>query len=171
MVNRKPALFLDRDGVINHDQGYLYRAEDFTWIAGAVATIRHFNHAGYWVFVVTNQSGVARGYYRESDVRQLHLWINHQLASEEARIDAFYYCPHYPGAPLAAYNCVCNCRKPKPGMIRQALTEWPVAVEQSFLVGDSPSDIECARNAGIPGYLFTGGNLYDFLRQTGCVQP
>jgi D-glycero-D-manno-heptose 1,7-bisphosphate phosphatase len=169
MTKRKPAIFLDRDGVINHDQGYLYRLEDFIWIAGAIATIRYFNTAGYWTFVVTNQSGVARGYYQESDVRQLHLWINQQLAKEEAQIDAFYYCPHYPGAPLTAYNYVCNCRKPKPGMIQQAFAEWPVAVEQSFLVGDKQSDIECAHNAGIPGYLFTGGNLFEFLRQIGKV--
>jgi D-glycero-D-manno-heptose 1,7-bisphosphate phosphatase len=169
VVIAKPAIFLDRDGVINHDRGYLFRSKDFRWIAGAQKAIRYFNDAGYWVFVVTNQSGIARGYYQEADVRNLHLWINEQLAKEDARIDAFYYCPHYPDAPLAQYSCACDCRKPQPGMIRQALSEWPVVQEQSFLVGDSRSDIECAQNAGIPGYLFTSDNLYDFLRQAGRV--
>lgn len=165
MVIRKPAVFLDRDGVINADCGYLYQSKDFLWIDGVIESIRYFHDAGFWVFVITNQSGVARGYYQEDDVNKLHLWINRQLKKEHAQIDAFYYCPHYPGAPIAQYSCVCDCRKPRPGMIRQALAEWPVELQHSFLVGDSPSDIECARNAGIPGYLFTGGNLYDFIRQ------
>jgi D-glycero-D-manno-heptose 1,7-bisphosphate phosphatase len=170
MANRKPAVFLDRDGVINHDRGYLCRPEDFVWINGAVAAIRYFNNAGYWVFVVTNQSGVARGYYGEADVRNLHRWIDAQLRKATAWIDAFYYCPHFPDAPVKRYSCVCNCRKPQPGMIWQALAEWPVDLGQSFLVGDSQSDLECAHNAGIPGYLFAGGNLYDFLKKTGCVR-
>jgi len=169
-MNRRPAVFFDRDGVINYDHGSLYRPEDFVWMDGAVEAIRYFNQAGTLVFVITNQSGIARGYYQEADLWKLHAWINEELANHDAHIDAFYYCPHYPETENPLYNRVCDCRKPQPGMIKQALRQWPILMEESFMVGDKPSDVECAQNAGIPGYLFPGGNLFDFLKQVGCVK-
>ena len=164
-MGRKPAVFFDRDGVLNVDTGYVYRWEDVVWIPGAIETIRYFNERGYLTFVVTNQSGIARGYYTEEDMRHLHERMNLELQSHGAHIDAFYFCPHHPDALLEEYRGECDCRKPQAGMIRKALTEWFVDTEASFLVGYKQSDIDAAKTAGISGYLFTGKNLYQFLKE------
>jgi D,D-heptose 1,7-bisphosphate phosphatase len=162
----RPAVFFDRDGVLNIDKEYLYRNEDFEWLPGAVDVIRLFNNKGYYTFVVSNQSGVARGLYQEQDVRALHSWINAELAKEAAHIDAFYYCPHHASEGRAPYREDCQCRKPKPGMILQALAEWPVDREKSLLIGDKASDIQAAQAAGIKGLLFDADhvNLLEFIR-------
>ena len=127
----RPALFLDRDGVLNQDTGFVFRPEDFIWIEGARETIRFFNERDYLVFVVTNQSGVARGLFEERDVLGLHDWINGELAKSGAHVDAFYFCPHHPEAERTAYRKVCECRKPAPGMVRRAMAEWRVAPSRS----------------------------------------
>lgn len=168
-MKKQPAVFFDRDGVLNKDIGYLYKREEFVWTEGAVDALRYFHQHGYFIFVVTNQSGIARGYYTEKDVQALHRWMNDQLVNFEAGIDAFYYCPHLPEGSESRYACSCTCRKPQPGLVQKALAEWPVDTERSFLVGDKPSDMECARQSGIRGILFPGGNLYDFLQQQGCI--
>lgn len=159
---RRPAVFLDRDGVINHDDNYIGSKDRIRWMDGAAGAIRLFNEAGFLVFVVTNQSGVARGMFLEDDVKALHEWMGAELARQGARIDAFAYCPHLPEADIAAYRKDCDCRKPKPGMILQLMKDWNVAKELSLLIGDKPRDIEAAKAAGIPGHLFTGGNLEAF---------
>ena len=164
-MKRKPAVFFDRDGVLNVDKGYVFRWEDVQWIPGAIETIRYFNEHGCLTFVVTNQSGVARGYYTEEDIRILHRSIELELARNGAHIDHFYYCPHHPEGTAPEYKQNCMCRKPLPGMIHQAFTDWPIDKEASFLIGDKQSDILAAEAAGIEGYLFTGGNLYEYLRQ------
>ena len=161
-----PVVFLDRDGVVNADIGYLWRPEDCMWIPGAPEVIRLFNSRAWPVVVVTNQSGVARGYYRETDVQALHSWMNEALARQGAHIDAFYYCPHYLTGSMPEYMVDCECRKPKPGMIRRAMDEWHADPGQSFLIGDKPSDMEAAEAAGIRGYLFSGGNLKKFVDET-----
>jgi D-glycero-D-manno-heptose 1,7-bisphosphate phosphatase len=158
-------VFLDRDGVLNADIGYLWRKEDFIWIPGAPEAVRLFNQRGWQVVVVTNQSGVARGYYEESDVQLLHDWMNEELAKHDAHIDRFYFCPHYPQGTQAKYAVECDCRKPQPGMILRGLAEWRGNPSTSFLIGDKESDIAAATAAGIAGYLFTGANLLDFVRQ------
>lgn len=158
-----PVIFLDRDGVINADIGYLWRPEDCVWIPGAPEAVRRFNEQGWPVVVVTNQSGVARGYYRETDVRALHAWMNEALAALGAHIDAFYYCPHHLKGTVAEYKVECDCRKPKPGMIRKAMQDFGADPAASLLIGDKPSDLEAAAAAGIRGYLFSGGNLFDFV--------
>ncbi len=160
----QPAVFFDRDGVLNHDQGYLYRPADFEWIPGAVEAVRHLNSLGFLVFVVTNQSGVARGYYSEDDVAGLHAWMNAELAKFGAHIDAFYYCPHLPDGTVQEYRRDCRCRKPLPGLILQAFDEWEIDKERAFLVGDRLSDVQAAEAAGIRGFMFPGGNLLDFVR-------
>jgi len=160
----RPAVFLDRDGVINVDTGFVFRPEDLVWMPGAAEAVRYFNCRGFLVFVVTNQSGVARGFYTEADVAALHAWMAAELAARGARIDAFYYCPHHPEGSEPAYRLVCDCRKPAPGLIRRAFAEWPADPARSFLIGDRPSDLAAAAAAGIPGYQFTGGNLYEFVR-------
>jgi D,D-heptose 1,7-bisphosphate phosphatase len=162
-IVRRPAAFLDRDGVLNIDSGYVHRSEQFHWVEGAQAAIKALNDAGYLVVVVTNQAGVARGYYTEDDVYRLHRWINDELRLGGAHIDAFYYCPHHPEGTLAAYARACNSRKPGPGMLLQALEEWPIRRDGTFIIGDKDSDMEAGRRAGIPGHLFAGGDLRAFL--------
>ncbi len=156
-------VFLDRDGVINADIGYLWRREDFVWIPGAPAAIRLFNERGRPVVVVTNQSGVARGYYSEQDVESLHRWMNAELNRQGARIDAFYFCPHHPDGAIPEYTRVCDCRKPQPGMLLQAMEDWRADPAKSFLIGDKESDVAAAAAAGIRGYLFDGKNLLEFV--------
>ena len=161
----RPALFLDRDGVLNEDPGYVYRWEDFRWIEGAIDVVAAFNRAGWLVIVVTNQSGVGRGYYTEADMHALHARMAEELAAAGARIDAFYHAPHHPEAKLDAYRHPDPPdRKPNPGMILRALSEWPIDREASILVGDKLSDMEAATRAGIRGVLFPGGNLKTFLK-------
>ena len=160
----KPALFLDRDGVLNEDRGYVSQWEDFRWIAGAREAVAAFNAAGWLVIVVTNQSGVGRGYYTEDDVHVLHARMAEDLAQVGGHIDAFYHAPQHPEAPLDAYRHPDPPdRKPNPGMILRALAEWPIDREASLLVGDKPSDLEAALRAGVRGVLFEGGDLRQFL--------
>ncbi len=160
----RPALFLDRDGVLNEDPGYVYRWEDFRWIPGARETVAAFNRAGWLVIVVTNQSGVGRGFYTEADVRALHERMAQDLATAGGHIDAFYHAPHHPDATLEIYRHPDPPdRKPNPGMILRALAEWPIDRDASLLIGDKPSDLEAALRAGIKGVLFEGGDLKQFL--------
>ena len=160
----KPALFLDRDGVLNVDQGYVHQWSDFRWIEGAREAVADFNRAGWLVIVVTNQSGVGRGYYTEDAVHALHAHMQSDLAEVGAHIDAFYHAPQHPEATDTAYRHPDPpLRKPNPGMILQALADWPIDPATSLLVGDKPSDLEAARRAGIRGVLFPGGDLRAFL--------
>jgi D-glycero-D-manno-heptose 1,7-bisphosphate phosphatase len=151
----RPAIFFDRDGVLNEDPGYLHRSEDFRWMPGAREAVRFANDAGWLTFVITNQAGVARGYYDEAAVHSLHGWIAEELAATGAHIDAFYHCPHHPTAGKGAYLTACECRKPRPGMILRAMADWPVDRDKSLLIGDYPSDIEAARAAGVEGRLMS----------------
>ncbi len=152
----KPAVFLDRDGTINVEKDYLYRVDEFEFTPGAVEAIRLLNQAGYLVVVVTNQSGVARGYYSEADVKTLHSHIDQVLMSQGARVDAWYYCPHHEhGNP--PYNQLCECRKPLPGMLRQAASDHAIDLTRSWMVGDKPADIEAGLAAGCrPVLVMTG---------------
>ncbi len=161
----RPTLFLDRDGVLNEDRGYVHRWEDFTWVEGARETVAAFNRAGWLVIVVTNQSGVGRGYYPEEDVHALHARMQEELTKTGARIDAFYHAPQHPEAPVAAYRHPDPpLRKPNPGMLLQAMADWPIDREASLMIGDKPSDLEAALRAGVKGVLFEGGDLLAFLR-------
>ncbi|QOG17186.1 D-glycero-alpha-D-manno-heptose-1,7-bisphosphate 7-phosphatase [Bradyrhizobium sp. SEMIA] len=161
----RPAVFFDRDGVLNHDHGYVFETSKFEWRDGAREAVKLVNDAGYFAFVVTNQSGVARGLFEESDVQALHRWISKELATIGAHIDAFEYCPDHPEAIIERYRRVSDRRKPGPGMITDLLKRFPVAADRSILIGDKPSDLEAAEAAGIQGLLFQDGNLEAFVRQ------
>lgn len=164
----RPALFLDRDGVLNIDHGYVHRWADFQWMEGARETVAAFNAAGWLVIVVTNQSGVGRGYYTEEDVAALHAAMAEDLAAVGGHIDAIYTAPHHPEAAVEAYRHPDPPdRKPNPGMILRALSEWPVDKAASVMVGDKAADIEAATRAGIRGLLFPGGDLAAFLAAEG----
>ncbi len=160
---KKPAAFLDRDGVINEDYGYVGTKERFTFVRGAPEAIRHLNEAGYWVFVVTNQAGIGRGYYSEDEHLELMRHIDQELAKRGAKLDDHRYCPYHPEAANPVYRADHHWRKPRPGMILDLAEHWPVDMACSFLVGDKQSDIEAAAAAGLPGYLFEGGDLSEFI--------
>jgi D-glycero-D-manno-heptose 1,7-bisphosphate phosphatase len=160
----RSAAFLDRDGVLNVDHGYVCKSRDFEWIAGAREAIRYLNDAGYLTVVVTNQSGIARGYHTEPEFRALHRWIDERLRDSGARIDAVYFCPHLPDAVLPMYRNECECRKPRPGMLLQAVRELDIDPASSFLIGDEASDCAAAAAAAIAYHSFTGSDLLDFVR-------
>ncbi len=159
------ALFLDRDGTLNVDTDFLHRIEDFVWLPEAPEAVRFANERGYLVIVVTNQSGVARGYFPEEDVRRLHAWMNEDLKRFGAHIDAFYYCPHLPEGTVPAYTKVCGCRKPKPGLIEAACRDYDIDRGASLLIGDAPRDVECALRAGVRGVRYEGGSLLTLVER------
>jgi D-glycero-D-manno-heptose 1,7-bisphosphate phosphatase len=160
---RRPAVLFDRDGVLNHDDNYVGSPDRLRWTEGAKEAVRLANDLGYYVFVVTNQAGVARGFYDEAAVRSLHRWMSDELRSEGAWIDDWRYCPYHPEASVQRYRAAHPWRKPEPGMILDLIRSWPVDVDQSILIGDQESDCAAASAAGIPSFLFPGGNLYEFI--------
>jgi D,D-heptose 1,7-bisphosphate phosphatase len=162
---RRPAVFFDRDGVLNHDEGYTFRPEDLHWNEGAIAAVRAVNAAGWYAFVVTNQAGVGHGHYSEGDVDIFHRQMDRELANAGAHIDEYAYCPFLPEAKLEAYRRASTRRKPEPGMILDLLKHYPVLTEASFLVGDKQSDIDAAHAAGIGAYRYQGGDLSGVVRR------
>ena len=164
----RPAAFLDRDGVLNIDHGYVHRLGELDIVTGASEAVRLLNEAGYLVIVITNQSGVARGLYGEEDVRRFNEELARRLALQGARIDAFYYCPHHPNGSVAPYAITCDCRKPKPGLLDNAAKDFAIDRSRSFLIGDKDSDIDAAGAFGIKGVRFDGKvqSLVDVARAT-----
>ncbi|PDT83344.1 D,D-heptose 1,7-bisphosphate phosphatase [Bradyrhizobium sp. Y36] len=160
---KRPAVFFDRDGVLNEDDRYAFDPDKIRWVGGAQQAVKAVNDAGYLAFVVTNQSGIARGFYEECHVRNLHEWMSNELAVLGAHIDAFEFCPHHPDGAIERYRFLCSCRKPQPGMIRALLERYAVDVDASFLIGDKQSDLAAAKAAGIAAYLFDGSNLHTFI--------
>jgi len=164
---RRPAAFLDRDGTLNVDHGYVHRPEQLEWVTGAPESVRLLNDAGYYVIVITNQSGVARGLFDDAAVKSFHAHMQSALASNGARIDAFYYCPHHPEGSVKAFAIACDCRKPRTGMLEQAARDWPIDINKSFLIGDKDQDMGAAAAFKIRGIRFDSRlhSLPDLVRQ------
>ncbi|HTI67621.1 MAG TPA: HAD family hydrolase [Caulobacteraceae bacterium] len=152
------AVIFDRDGVLNRDVGYAHRPDQIAWIEGAAEAVRAVNDAGLLALVATNQSGVARGFYGEADVRALHEWMAAELAAQGARIDGFVYCADHPDAAS-------DRRKPAPGMILELIARFGLDPARTVMIGDKESDLQAAQAAGIGGLLFEGGSL------SACVAP
>ena len=153
----KPAVFLDRDGTLLEEVGYLDRLERLVFFPWSIDAVRLLNRAGYLVVVVTNQAGVARGIVEESFIGEAHRHIDSTLAAGGARIDRYYYCPHHPDGSVAAYRQVCTCRKPSPGMLRQAEQDLGVDLHRSFVVGDRWLDVQLAQAVAATGILVRTG--------------
>lgn len=151
------AVFLDRDGTINVEKDYLFRPSDFEFIPGAPQAIARLKQAGFLVIVVTNQSGVARGYFTENEVHCLHDYIQRELNRFDCAIDAFYLCPHHPEHGQGTYKIDCSCRKGQPGMLLQAASDHGIDLSRSFMVGDKIADVEAGRAAGCRAILVRTG--------------
>lgn len=152
---RRPAVFLDRDGVLNYDHGYICTQDRFDWITGTFAALRRIARSGRHIFIVTNQSGVARGYYSEEDVKSLMDWAIATIRAEGATVDDWRYCPFHPTAPLKPYRQNSEWRKPAPGMIQDMLIKWDVRPSDCFLIGDQKTDLQAAEAAGMAAYQVT----------------
>ena len=160
------AVFLDRDGVITQDPPhYAHRIDQLKLIPKSAEAIRILNENGFKVVVVSNQSGVARGYYQEKDVHIFNEAMKKELEEMGAYIDAVYYCPHYPEANVEAYRRVCDCRKPKPGMLKRAENDLNLDLKRSFMVGDKIIDIEAGYSAGCKTILVLTGHGNDELKK------
>jgi D-glycero-D-manno-heptose 1,7-bisphosphate phosphatase len=157
MTPLKPAVFLDRDGVVIEDAHYLGASHQVRILPGAAEAIARLNRAGWVVVIVSNQSGVARGLFTEADVRAVHLHLAELLRGYGARIDAFQFCPHHPEAEVPAFRIDCECRKPKPGMLRQAASELGLSLTSSWMIGDRVTDLEAGAAAGCRTVLVRTG--------------
>lgn len=155
---RQPAIFLDRDGTLNVEVNYLHKIENFEWVPGAPAAVRRLNELDVPVLVVTNQSGVARGYYDEDAVERLHAFMEEELEKVGGVIDDFYYCPYHPEGTVEAYRGQSHCRKPNPGMFEEAIDEWSVDPTRSFVVGDKNSDLIPGNELGMTTVLVRTGH-------------
>ena len=162
---QKPAIFLDRDNTLIHDDGYIFEIEKFVWINGATAALKRFHEANIPVFIVTNQGGIGRGIFRED---QMHNFNNHMIAAASKAggcITDIAFCPHHPLSPNPGMAIDCKCRKPKPGLLLNLARKWKIDLSASVMIGDRDSDVEAGRRAGAHGYLFTQNNLDDLARQ------
>ena len=148
------AAFLDRDGVINEDTGYLHNIKDFRWIEGAIEALKILKENNFLIIVISNQSGVARGYFSEQDVHNLHKWINIQLSEHNIKIDDFFFATELPKTEISKTR-----RKPSPKMIEEAIVKYNLNRDDCFMIGDKDIDVLAAKNAKIRGFLFEGGNL------------
>jgi D-glycero-D-manno-heptose 1,7-bisphosphate phosphatase len=174
MKTLRPAVFLDRDGTINEQMGYINHLERFVLLPGSARAIARLNQAGFVVVVITNQSGVARGYFPEELVHEVNRKMIRSLAREGARLDGIYYCPHHPQGETSLYRLDCTCRKPRPGLLHRAAAEHSLDFKQSFVVGDSVSDLKAARQVGAKAVLVLTGygrGEFDYVLPEKKVRP
>ncbi|MCU0597207.1 MAG: HAD family hydrolase [Desulfobacterota bacterium] len=154
---KKPAVFIDRDGTINEQMGYVNHVSRFKILPGVPQAIRMLNRRGFRAFVVSNQSGVARGYYPMDLVKTLHQLLLDRIQEKKGKIDGIFFCPHHPSGSVPEFSRDCDCRKPKTGLIQQACSSFEIDLPRSFVVGDMCTDIELAHRAGLAGVLVKTG--------------
>ncbi len=147
------AVFLDRDGTINRDKGYLWRIEDFEFLPGAIEGLKLLQKMGFLLIIISNQSGIARGYYTEENVQKLHEWMQRTLVNYGVFLDGIYYCPHHPSASVEKYRQDCNCRKPKPGLFLRAAKDFDIDFSKSYAVGDKLRDCSICEMEPCRGFL------------------
>lgn len=167
-------VFLDRDGTVSEEVGYVNHLTRFRLLPGTIEAIKRFNQAGLKTILVTNQAGVARGYFKEELIWQVHEDLETQLKAAGAYLDGIYYCPHHPSAGVPPYRTQCECRKPKPGLLRQAAQAHDIDLTRSFMVGDKYTDMELAQVVGAKGVMvMTGYGLgeYEYQRASWPKLP
>lgn len=147
------AIFLDRDGTINVEKHYLYKVEDFEFLPGVVEALKQLQRDGYMLIIITNQSGIARGYYTEADFQKLNDWMVTTLKEQGVMIAGVYYCPHLPDAEVEAYRKECSCRKPKLGMYQQAILDYNIQLSKSYAIGDKIRDCAICKDTVCRGFL------------------
>lgn len=164
----RPAVFFDRDGTLNEEVDFLRSPEELRLIPGAARAVHSVNAVGMRTCIISNQSGIARGFLTEADLIPIHAKLEHELSIEGARIDAIYYCPHHPTEGLPPYNVTCECRKPRPGMLRRAERELSVDLTRSYVIGDRTVDIRVGQAVGGRGILVLTG--YGVTAREECRQ-
>lgn len=164
MRTKPRAVFMNRDGVLNHDRGYVSRPEEFEWLPGVTQALRTLRRAGWQLVVVTNQAGIARGLFGPAEYDNLTSWMHAELARHGIALDGVYHCPHLSDAPLAAWRHQCECRKPAPGMLRRAARDLGLDLASSVMVGDKPSDILAGRAAGVAACI----RIADAIDHASC---
>jgi D-glycero-D-manno-heptose 1,7-bisphosphate phosphatase len=165
----RPAVFLDRDGTMIHESGYLSRLEELQWFPWTIDAVRLLNRAGFLVIVVTNQGGVGLGLFEEPFVHAVHDVMTNRIVQGGGRIDGWFYCPHHPQATVPALRVACECRKPQPGLIREAQQRFAIDLPRSFGVGDKSTDLTLASNVGARGVLVRTGYGEGELAKSGAV--
>jgi D-glycero-D-manno-heptose 1,7-bisphosphate phosphatase len=173
-MKQRRAVFMDRDGTISEEIGYVNHPSRYRVFSYAAEALRLLNEAGWLAILVTNQAGVARGYFREEMIGSVHNILRAELERGGARLDAIYYCAHHPSVGQPPYRVECECRKPRPGLIRRAAEELDIDLTRSWMVGDRYSDIELARNAGVRGALVLSGygrGEWEFQRDSWSTEP
>jgi len=171
---KRPALFMDRDGTISEEVGYVNHPSRFRLFPYTAEAIKLLNDNGWLAIVVTNQAGVARGYFSEDIIVQIHERVRQELEKKSARLDAIYYCAHHPSVGEPPYRLDCECRKPKPGLIQRAAADFEIDLERSWMVGDRYGDVELARNAGLRAAFVLSGygrGEWEYQRGLWKIQP
>ncbi len=161
IILKKKCIFLDRDGNINVEKDYLHKSEDFEFEAGALEAIKTFSDSDYLIIVVTNQSGIARGYYTEEDLVSLQEYMKSLIVKAGGRVDGYYYCPHHPDKGIGKYKKICSCRKPESGMFLEADNDFGIDFKNSIIVGDKISDVEAGKKLGMRSILVRTGHGRD----------
>jgi D-glycero-D-manno-heptose 1,7-bisphosphate phosphatase len=171
---KKPAVFIDRDGTISEEVGYVNHPSRYRVFAYSAEAIKKLNEHEWLAILVTNQAGVARGYFKEDVIGKVHSQLEETLAKENARLDAIYYCAHHPTVGEPPYRVDCDCRKPKPGLIQRAVQDFEIDLARSWMIGDRYSDIELAHNAGLKSVFVLSGygiGEYEYQRANWKLQP
>ena len=153
LVKMNKAIFLDRDGTINVEKEYLFRIEDFEFLPGVINSLKMIKDNGYLIIIITNQSGIARGYYTEDDFRKLNDWMLDELKTQGIIVDAVYYCPHHPNAKVEQYRAYCNCRKPGLGLFDKAINDFDIDLSKSYAIGDKIRDCSICDSSPCRGFL------------------